>query len=81
MNELTSKAVASVAMSIAVAVAAYKTGMRIACGRYSLLRVFGEVLTMAEVELNGLVFIFEDDLKLFELLDANADDVREVHND
>lgn len=33
---------------------------------------------MVEVEVNGLVFIFEDDMKLIEWLDANADDVREA---
>lgn len=32
---------------------------------------------MAEVELNGLIYIFEDDMKLIDWLDANADDVRE----
>ena len=32
---------------------------------------------MAEVELNGLVYVFEDDMKLIDWLDANADELRE----
>lgn len=32
---------------------------------------------MAEIYLNGLVFVFYDDDELMEWLDANADEVRE----
>lgn len=32
---------------------------------------------MAEVKLNGLCYRFEDDLRLFELLDEHADEVYE----
>lgn len=32
---------------------------------------------MIEIKLNGLVYVFEDDMKVIEWLDANADDVRE----
>ena len=34
-------------------------------------------IEMAEVHLNGLVFVFYDDDALMEWLDANADEVRE----
>ena len=33
---------------------------------------------MLEIEVNGLVYIFEDDWKVIEWLDANADDMREA---
>lgn len=38
-------------------------------------------MTMIEIKLNGLVYVFDDDMKVIELLDANADDVREESND
>lgn len=37
----------------------------------------GGRLSMAEIYLNGLVFVFYDDDELMEWLDANADEVRE----
>lgn len=35
---------------------------------------------MAEIELYGFVYVFEDDMKLMDLLDANADEVREKNS-
>lgn len=33
---------------------------------------------MVKIEVNGFIYTFEDDLKLMDLLDANADEVEEV---
>ena len=44
---------------------------------WEYIRSMRRRIEMAEVHLNGLVFVFYDDDVLMEWLDANADEVRE----